>query len=139
MRPGGEHKTKLNYSTYQTKFDAKMTKMKRNYMSNINMKYQEQFVNFPGKQGLAIKSKQRIDLFDIISCQLPTINLFIFFDDLQLQIIASISPKASVENSSAQWAICIFPGITWLSFSPCIDDDDDDDDDDVICSCQLSS
>ncbi len=30
---------------------------------------------------------------------------FYFFDDLHLQIIASISPKASVENSSAQWAI----------------------------------
>ncbi len=28
MRLGDEHKTKLNYSTYQTKFDAKMTKMK---------------------------------------------------------------------------------------------------------------
>ncbi len=27
-----------------------------------------------------------------------------FFDDLLLQIIKSISPKASVENSSAQWA-----------------------------------
>ncbi len=27
------------------------------------------------------------------------------FDDLHLQIIASISPKASVENSSAQWGI----------------------------------
>ncbi len=30
---------------------------------------------------------------------------FFFFYDLHLQIIASISPKASVENSSAQWAI----------------------------------
>ncbi len=30
----------------------------------------------------------------------------IFVDDLHLQIIASISPKTSVENSSAQWAIC---------------------------------
>ncbi len=28
-------------------------------------------------------------------------------DDLHLQIIESISPKASVENSSAQWAIFI--------------------------------
>ncbi len=58
MHLGGEHKTKLNYSTYQTKFDARMTKMKRNYMANIIMKYEEQFVNFPGKQGLAMKSKQ---------------------------------------------------------------------------------
>ncbi len=32
---------------------------------------------------------------------------FLFFlDDLHLQIIESISPKASVENSSAQRAIC---------------------------------
>ncbi len=30
-----------------------------------------------------------------------------FFDGLHVQIIASISPKASVENSSAQWAIFI--------------------------------
>ncbi len=28
-----------------------------------------------------------------------------YFDDLHLQIIESISPKASVENSSAHWAI----------------------------------
>ncbi len=55
---------------YQTKFDAWMTKMKQNYVANIIMKYQEQFVNLPGKQGLAIKNKQRIELFDIISCQL---------------------------------------------------------------------
>ncbi len=47
---------------------------------NIIMKYQEQFVNIPGKHGLTIKSKQRIELFDIISCQLPTIKLYdIFF------------------------------------------------------------
>ncbi len=32
----------------------------------------------------------------------------VFGDDLHLQIIASISPKASVENSSAQWAIFLF-------------------------------
>ncbi len=32
-------------------------------------------------------------------------NLIIFFDDVHLQIIASISPKASVEHASAQWAI----------------------------------
>ncbi len=30
------------------------------------------------------------------------------FGDLHLQITESISPKASVENSSAQWAIFIF-------------------------------
>ncbi len=28
MRLGGDHKTKLNYSTYQTKFVEKITKMK---------------------------------------------------------------------------------------------------------------
>ncbi len=33
---------------------------------------------------------------------------FYFFDHLHLQIIASISPKTSVENSSAQWAIFYF-------------------------------
>ncbi len=33
--------------------------------------------------------------------------IYFVFDDLHLQIIASISPKASVENSSAQWAIFI--------------------------------
>ncbi len=35
--------------------------------------------------------------------------VFVSFDDLHLQIIESISPKASVDNSSAQWAtfICI--------------------------------
>ncbi len=30
-----------------------------------------------------------------------------FFDDIHLQIIESISPKVSVDNSSAQWAILI--------------------------------
>ncbi len=34
-------------------------------------------------------------------------NLNFVFDNLHLQIMASISPKASVENSSAQWAIII--------------------------------
>ncbi len=33
MRLGGEHKTKLNYSTYQTKFNTKMTKIKWNCMA----------------------------------------------------------------------------------------------------------
>ncbi len=63
------------------------------------MKYQEQFVNFPGKQGLAI-----IFIYS---------EFDFFFDDLQLQIIASISPKASVENSSAQWAIFLAFSATW--------------------------
>ncbi len=31
--------------------------------------------------------------------------VFFYFDNLHLQIIESISPKAPVENSSAQWAI----------------------------------
>ncbi len=30
-----------------------------------------------------------------------------FFVDVHLQIIESISPKASVQNSSAQWAISL--------------------------------
>ncbi len=34
---GNEHKTKLNYSTYQTKFDTKITKMKWNYTANMIM------------------------------------------------------------------------------------------------------
>ncbi len=85
MHLGGEHKTKLNYFSYHTKFDAKMTKMKRNYMANVIMKYQEQFVNFPGKQVLVIKSKQCIEPFDIISCQLPTIKIYdiLFFSMYQ--------------------------------------------------------
>ncbi len=33
---------------------------------------------------------------------------FLFVDDLHLQIIESISPKASVETSSAHWAIFYF-------------------------------
>ncbi len=37
MHLGGEQKTKLNYSTYQTKFNAKMTKMKWNYTANMIM------------------------------------------------------------------------------------------------------
>ncbi len=42
------------------------------------------------------------------SSKFDFIYLFIFyFDYLQLQSIKSISPKASVENSSAQWAIVI--------------------------------
>ncbi len=35
-----------------------------------------------------------------------------FIDDLYLQIIDNISPKTSVENSSAQWAILII----WQSY-----------------------
>ncbi len=69
-------------------------------MANIIMKYQEQFVNFPGKQGLPIKSKQHIELSDIISCQLPggRGNLFSFWrqggNNLHLQIIEIISPQS---------------------------------------------
>ncbi len=66
-----------------TKFDAKMTKMKQNYMVNMIMNVSGtvcQLIHYlPGKQGLAInfpwpalKSKQRkcIELFVIISFQL---------------------------------------------------------------------
>ncbi len=71
--------------------------------------YQEQYVNFPGKQGLpinlpwpALKSKQCIKLFDIISCQ-PGAGDNLFYccvykvhvtkHNLVLQIIKNISPK----------------------------------------------
>ncbi len=40
----------------------------------------------------------------LLKSQQTIFKLFVF-DDLQLQIIESISPKASVENSSTQWAI----------------------------------
>ncbi len=66
-----------------TKFDAKMTKMKQNYIVNMIMNVSGtvcQLIHYlPGKQGLAnnlpwpaIKSKQRtcIELFVIISFQL---------------------------------------------------------------------
>ncbi len=39
------------------------------------------------------------------SDQLITDCTYVFFCDLHLQVIESISPKASVENSSTQWAI----------------------------------
>ncbi len=79
---GGEHKTKLNYSTYQTKVEAKMNKMKWNYMANMIMSVLgivcSLILYFPVNQGLAInlpwpahKNKQRFELFwrlfDIIS------------------------------------------------------------------------
>ncbi len=38
-----------------------------------------------------------------------------FFDDLHLQIIEGISPKASVENSLAQWAIFFIDSQNMLS------------------------
>ncbi len=51
-------KTKFNYSTYQTKFDAKMTKMKWNYTANMIMSVSVTVCHiilyFPIKQGLAI-------------------------------------------------------------------------------------
>ncbi len=49
-------------------------------------------------------------LSDKIKCFI----LFFFFDNLQLQIIESISPKASVENSSAQWAIFYYMAIIFV-------------------------
>ncbi len=67
------------FSMYLTKFDAKMTKMKRNYMANMIMNVSgtvwQRIHYFPIKQGLAIhlswpalKSKRHmcIELFDII-------------------------------------------------------------------------
>ncbi len=41
-----------------------------------------------------------VDTFKILFCL-----ILIFYFDLHLQIIEIISPKASVENSSALWAI----------------------------------
>ncbi len=40
--------------------------------------------------------------------ELAIFLIFFYFDDLYIQIIESISPKASVENSSAQWAIFFY-------------------------------
>ncbi len=71
--------------------------------------YQKQYVNFPGKQGLAInlpwpalKSKQHFEIFDIISCQ-PGVgdnlfyccvyNIHVTKHNLVLQIIENISLK----------------------------------------------
>ncbi len=155
-----------HFSKYLTKFDAKMTKMKRKYTANIIMNVRgavwQHIHYFPSKQGLAIKlswpslkSKQYtgIELFEIMIifvffiilkyifqtfcwvslciqkntctglkclnsifiCLCPTtagegggLVLFFIFNDLHLQIIESISPKASVENSSAQLAILFY-------------------------------
>ncbi len=71
--------------------------------------YQEEYFNFPGKQWLAInlpwpalKSKQHIELFDIISCQQGgggnlfyccVYNIHVTKHNLVLQIIKNISPK----------------------------------------------
>ncbi len=70
----------LVFSTYRTKFNAKITKMKQNYMANMIVNVPEtvcQFIHyFPCKEGLTIiliwptlKSKQHmcIELFNIIS------------------------------------------------------------------------
>ncbi len=47
-----------------------------------------------------LQASSKLDLFWFF--------LNFFFYDLHLQIIESISPKASVEKSSAQWAILLF-------------------------------
>ncbi len=75
-----------DFSTYLTKFDAKMTKIKQKYTANMIMNVSgavwQRIHYFPSKQGLAInlswpalKSKQHrcIELFDII------ILLYFFF------------------------------------------------------------
>ncbi len=41
-----------------------------------------------------------------------------YFDDLHLQIIESISPIASIENSSAQWAIFLIIGKKTIFLTP---------------------
>ncbi len=78
MHLGGEYKTKLNNSTYQTKFDVKMTKIKWNYTLNMIMSVSGTVCHiilyFPINQGLAInlqwpalKNKQRMffELFKV--------------------------------------------------------------------------
>ncbi len=43
-----------------------------------------------------------------------------FLDDLHLQIIAIISPKASVENSSTQWAIFTLLILKFMYITMCL-------------------
>ncbi len=68
--------TKQNCSTYQTKFDSKMTKMKWNYTANMIMSVLgivcHLILYFPVNQSLAInlpwaarKNKQRFELFEV--------------------------------------------------------------------------
>ncbi len=47
----------------------------------------------------------RIRFFFFDDLHLQIIASIFFIDNLHLEIIANISPKPSVENSSAQWAI----------------------------------
>ncbi len=47
----------------------------------------------------------KYELVNSISWLSSNRSFIYFFDDLQLQIIKAFSPKASVENSLAQWAI----------------------------------
>ncbi len=46
--------------------------------------------------------------------------LFFYFDDLHLEIIESISLKASEENSSAQWAIFAYIIMPLIVSTKCI-------------------
>ncbi len=99
MRLGGEHKTKLNYSTYQTKFDAKMIMSVSGTVCHL-------ILYFPVNQGLAInlpwpalKNKQCMcfelsEVFLTSSADQCFIFLLSFFvvDNLHLQIIEIISP-----------------------------------------------
>ncbi len=79
-KPSAMHQSNDFFSTYLTKFDAKITKMKQNYLANMIMNVSgtvcQLILYFPSKQGLAInfpwlalKSKQSmyIEPFDIIS------------------------------------------------------------------------
>ncbi len=112
---------------YRTKFDTKMTKSKWNYTANMIMNVSgtvcQRIHYFPGKQWLAIDpiwtalKVNNAHGFDIISWSVWILILLAFgaitkciidFDDLHLQIIERIFPKASVDNSSAKWSILIF-------------------------------
>lgn len=45
-------------------------------------------------------------------------NFFLFFDDLDLQIIESIHHNTSVSNSSAQWAMFFMPQVMYKLQGP---------------------
>ncbi len=75
-----------------------------------------------GMLGFPLSPKRHTDFCRLIFFIYSEFDIYIFFDVLQLQIIASISPKASVENSSAQWLYILMlyhshPKLTLLPLS----------------------
>ncbi len=110
-------KTKLNYSTYQTKFDTKMTKMKWNCTSNMIMSVSvtvcHLILHFPVKQGLAInltwpalKNKQRMcfELFEVFLTSSAD-QCFFLLSYLLLTIYTYILLKSFPHKASDQQAI----------------------------------